>query len=166
MPLPNVYFAPPQTDSCKLQLAPLTAEPREAAIPARATLSGDATRDGAHAPTPASWAWPLYGTWSGSDAHTGSIQIGPFRACGDVILPVAAGREPVKSSLEIRRRDAAGETVVYSGVPPVVPYNWEQIRIRQAGDGCGTFTVSARDEGVNWEDWVGVGQPATIPETR
>lgn len=154
-----VYFVPPGGADCELELEPLLAEPPVAAVHARVKMTGDWSLGGARAAAPPSWTAPLYGSWSGSDAHTGTIQIGPFHACGDVVIPVTAGKEPLQSSLEIRERGPKGETVVFSGVPPTVPHSWELLRLRRAGDQCGSYTLSARDDGTGWEDWIGLGQP-------
>jgi hypothetical protein len=111
------------------------------------------------------WRFPLYATWVGSDAATGRLTIGPFSACGPVVVPFAAGPEPANTFLRIERIEADRRETVFADHPPRV-WAWSAIRIRAAADSCSSYVISAEDNGTGWGQWIGVGAPAVIAPAR
>lgn len=105
------------------------------------------------------WPYPLYASWSGSDGKTGQLVIGPFEACGDVVVPYVVG--PVRSGTLSIERDIGGvREVVTEGLPPPV-VDWTAIRIH-AAPACARYTIRAEDDGSGWGQWIGVGMPVEL----
>lgn len=159
-----VYLAPPEEMSgpCSLILSPLKVIPGVATIPAKITLERGWTKGGVQIPPPSSWRWPIYGSWSGSDGNTGTIQIGPFRACGEFIFPYTVGRSFWETSLKVVRHAPSGDETLFDGNLPVSPPDWEQITLRQASHTCATYTITGTAASTDRRDWVGLGSPIAI----
>lgn len=161
---PMVYVAPPDPASgrCKLILNPLKKASGEALVPAHITMTKGWSLDGAQTPKPEPWKWPIYGSWSGSDRNTGTIQIGPFRVCGDFLIPYTAGRNYSEMFLNITERGPDGESTLFKGIPPVNSPDWEQIEIHQPGHKCAVYTLSGSDDGTGPGEWMALGAPTTL----
>jgi len=129
--------------------------PSEKDMPPSWTLSGhpsELSLDG--------WPHPFYASWSGSDANTGELVIGPFEACGEFIVPYATG--PVRSNigLKIERTTNDLHEVITQGPPPL-NRSWAAIRVL-AAKGCAQYTIHASDHGSGWGEWLGIGVPVEV----
>lgn len=155
----------PTRPDCRLILAPLDMHGSWAPLPARVVTSGGWTRGGARADAPG-WSSPLYGSWSGSDANSGDITIGPFKACGSFMVPFTAGPARTRVGLRITAAGPKGNEVIYDGVPPANPGAWSQLEILNPPQSCGTFTVAGTDDGKGWGQWLGVGMPVTASKRK
>ncbi|HEU5348603.1 MAG TPA: hypothetical protein VFU63_08325 [Ktedonobacterales bacterium] len=159
-----VYVAPPDDVSgrCSMILSPLKVIPGAVAIPAKVTLERGWTRGGVQIPPPPSWKWPIYGSWSGSDGNTGSIRIGPFRACGELVFPYTAGRILSGMNLKVVRHTPSGDETLFDSEMPVAPPDWEEITVRQPPRACATYTITGTGNGTDSRDWMGLGSPIAI----
>lgn len=159
-----VYVAPPDEASgrCSMILSPLKANPEAVAIPAKITLGQGWMKGGVQIPPPSSWKWSIYGSWFGSVGNTGSIQIGPFRACGELVFPYMAGRILGGANLKVVRHTPRGNETLFDSEVPVAPPDWEQITVRQASHSCATYTITGTETGADNRDWMGLGSPVAI----
>lgn len=162
-----LYIAPPRPPSghCDAEIGPLEAKPGESQLPAPVSMSGGWSLNGAPIRvTPQQWPWSLYGSWSGADSHTGDLTIGPFRSCGDLVIPLSGGRGTANLSLQITRRTGKTEEAIITAHPPFALYRWEQLTLRDPDHRCATYTIKASDMGEGWEEWLGVGAPVSLPD--
>lgn len=162
-----LYFAPPPaTSSCELELGALTAEPAQKPVQGKVTVSSGWPLNPAPKPQ-TGWPWPLYDSWGGNDKNEGSLQIGPFKACGDVTVPFRVGPAQLAVSLKIIRQDG-GEQVLYDGVPPTPLENgaWAEMTILTPRGECHRYTVTATDGGDGWAEWIGVGMPVVAANKK
>lgn len=165
---PTTIFlaAPPETSpNCKLILSPLDVHGSWSPLPAKVNLSGAWTRNGAQPGAPG-WKTPLYGSWSGSDANTGDIKIGPFKVCGSFFVPFTTGPTRAHIDLRITASGPTGEEVIYDGVPPASPAVWSQLEILNPPNSCRTFSIASMDDGKSWGQWIGVGMPVVAGRKR
>jgi hypothetical protein len=162
----NVVFlhGPPDAadNQCKAELIGLKLNPAYVDINTPVVLSSGWTQGG-YPPDMqfGDWTRPFYASWSGSDANTGDMTIGPFEACGDVIVPFAIG--PTRHDLELaidRDVGSTHESILLDAPPPTVTLS--AIRIPHA-DRCATYTIKGKDHGAGWGQWLGVGMPAELP---
>lgn len=162
-----LYIAPPRPASgrCVAEIDPLEARPEETQVPAPVNMSGGWSLNGAPLRIdPQQWPWPLYGSWSGADSHTGDLTIGPFRSCGDLAIPISGGRGIANLSLEITRKIGKTEETIITTRPPFALYRWEQLTLRNPDHRCAMYTIKASDTGDGWEEWLGVGAPVSLPD--
>jgi|GEM_PF-1300390 len=160
----NVLFlsSPPDDGpACRAELIAPISDAAYVEVDAQVTLSSSWTRDG-YPPgmSVQGWKHPFYASWTGSDGNTGDMHIGPFEACGDVIVPFAVG--PIRNGTELlieRTIDGRRETLT-SGPPPQT-ITWSAIRI-PAGASCATYSIEARDHGEGYGQWIGVGLPVEL----
>jgi len=164
------YLKPPTPENCSLEWSPLQQRPNEKPVQATVIRGGNwpPLEGSPRNLSGSTWLLPLYDSWGGSDMRTGTLTIGPFRACGSVTLPVIVGPGKNAVSLRIVRRDALTETVLYNGLPPSAldKNQWQEIRIDQPSGKCSTYTVQARDDGQAWGEWIGVGLPVVEAPTQ
>ena len=103
---------------------------------------------------------PFYGSWAGSDAHTGTIRIGPFSIRGQtsIALPMVTG--PGISGMEIKIVDvASGEILALLSPPPVHLKWWAwKVALPQRGPDM-KIIVTAQDKGAGWGQWQAIGVP-------
>ncbi len=151
---------PPET-TCKGKLVAPTPDARYVAIDAQPTLTGQWTRDG-YPPDMSlhGWGHAFYASWSGSDANTGEFQLGPFRACSELIVPYAVGPSRDNLELSIERESNGLREVIHSGQPPPA-ITWTAIRI-PAPASCASYTIRATDHGGGYGQWLGVGIPVEL----
>ena len=136
---------------------PMPARPLAAIEP---QLEGDARRDGQEpGAQQAGWSAPLYGTYAGSDAHTGVIGLATIRACADFVLPVATGPSREAMRFRIERRDAGSTTVLFDGALPPVVGAWTGLQVRHASPACAEYAARAEDASREWGAWLGLGHP-------
>jgi hypothetical protein len=162
----NVVFlhSPPEPagSNCKAELIGLKANPAYVDIDAPVTLSPTWTLGG-YPPDMqfGDWTRPFYASWSGNDANTGDMTIGPFQACGDVIVPYAIGPTRHDQQLAIDREIGNVHESILLDAPPQT-LTRSAIRIAHAA-ACATYTIKAKDHGAGWGQWIGVGMPAELP---
>jgi hypothetical protein len=160
---PMMFVAPPQPASCTLELTALIPQPGEAPLKASLDRSSDWPADPDLGPTQEdSWPWPRYSSWGGSDSNTGTLTLGPFRACTDFAVPYAVGAGRRDVSLRITRGRAGAVQVLYDGIPLSAPDQWQQLTVHVPPGQCGDYTVTATDTGQGWQQWIGVGVPVAI----
>lgn len=158
------FVAPPKPASCTLELGGLVPRPGEAPLKAPVSKSSDWPADSDLGPKQEadSWPWPRYSSWGGSDSNTGTLTLGPFRACTDFVVPYAIGTARREVSLRITRGRAAAAQVLYDGIPLSAPDQWQQLTVHIPQGQCGDYTVTATDAGQGWQQWIGVGAPVAI----
>jgi hypothetical protein len=102
----------------------------------------------------------IFGSWNGSDANTGVIEMGPFdlpKNSSVVALPLVTG--PTTGALSIRILDADSGDVMFSSPPPV-SVKWLVWRLRFLSRSEDTRAVlEVRDDGKDWGAWLAVGMP-------
>lgn len=157
----TVYLAPPARTHCRLTLDALPAETTGPAAPPRVT--GDATRNGHH---PGAVGVPrgaaVFGTWSGSDAHRGTI-VHDGLLCSDQRLPLVAGPTAEGVRLDIDIVSASGSTVrLFSGPPPRGADRWIGLGVVDPFDDCPRVRVTAVDANTAWGTWIGLGAPVRV----
>lgn len=161
----NVIFlaGPPDPDvaSCRAELIIPTPDPRYAAVDAMPTLTGQWARDAVPADMSLhGWTHAFYASWNGSDANTGEFALGPFEACGELVVPYAVG--PARDGLDLtieRELNGHRETIVHGAPPPSI--TWTALRIA-APPGCASYTIHAMDHGTGYGQWLGVGIPVEL----
>ncbi len=164
----EIYMAPPKPASgdCRLSIAPLTA-PQDGAIPVKMPLqlSGDWIPDPDRlADLAHPWSGALYASKQNGNAGTGTLVMGPFRACGDVVVPFISGMYQDGVSLRIDRHSPRGEERLFEGIPGApLDGKWYQLTIHQAPHECGSYSITAVDAGKAYGDWLGVGTPVSVP---
>ena len=165
---PMIFVAPPKsTSSCTVELGALLPQAGEAPLKAPVSRSGDwrAESDSKSA-SEDSWPWPRYSSWGDSDKNTGTLTLGPFRACTDFVVPYAIGAARREVSLRIIRGRAGGAQTLYEGIPLSAPDQWQQLTVHVPANQCADFTVTATDTGQGWQQWLGVGVPVAIGNNR
>jgi hypothetical protein len=159
---PMIFVAPSPSASCALELGALLPQPGEAPLKAPLSRSSDwPTNPIPDTPTD-SWPWPRYSSWGGSDKNTGTLTLGPFRACTDFVVPYAIGAARREVSLRITRGRAGAAQVLYDGIPLSAPDQWQQLTMHVPPGQCGDYTVTATDAGQGWQQWLGIGVPVVI----
>lgn len=164
-----VYLAPPQkTDACEISLEPLKEEIGMAPVTAHVVATGGwiPKGNGSGVPTD-TWRWPLYDsrTGPGGDSNTGTLSIGPFRACGSLAVPYSMGPGNKNFSLKVSRHKGKQTTVIFDGILPGARYQWQAMEIDAVKSECADYTIEAVDSGNSWGQWLGVGLPVQLGAT-
>lgn len=160
---PMIFLSPIESKSCALELAALVPQPGETPLKAPLSRSSDWPADSALRTTPEdSWPWPRYSSWGGSDKNTGTLTLGPFRACTDFVVPYAIGAARRGVSLRITRGRAGAAQVLYDGIPLSAPDRWQQLTVHVPAGQCSDYSVTATDAGQGWQQWLGIGVPVVI----
>jgi len=161
----NVVFlhSPPDPEGqyCPAEIIAPVANPAYREINAEIKASSSWTRDG-YPPDMSldGWPHPFYASWSGDDSNVGKFMIGPFRACGDLIIPYAIG--PVRNNTELKiERDLGDSHEIITQGPPPPSLSRAAIRV-SAARSCASYTVRASDHGAGWGEWIGVGMPVEL----
>jgi len=151
----------PQGQRCLAEIIAPVANPAYRKINAEIKASSSWTRDG-YPPDMSldDWPEPFYASWSGDDSNVGDFTIGPFQACGDLIVPYAIG--PVRNNTELKiERDFGDSHEIITQGPP--PPSLSRVAIRvPAARSCASYTVRASDRGAGWGEWIGVGMPVEL----
>jgi len=158
---PMIFLSPIESASCTLELTALIPQPGEAPLKAPLSKSTDWPADSALTPDD-SWPWPRYSSWAGSDKNTGTLSLGPFRACSDFVVPYSIGASRRGVSLRITRGRGAAPQVLYDGIPLSAPDQWQQLTVHVPAGQCGDYTVTATDAGQGWQQWLGIGAPVAM----
>lgn len=166
----TVYLAPPQTtDACEFSIEPLKEGAGMTPVSAHVVASGGWMPKGNAPGVPSEvWRWPLYDSrmGPGADRNTGALTIGPFRACGSLIVPYSMGPGHQDFSLKVSRRKGKQTTVIFDGILPGSRYQWQAMEVNAVKGQCADYTIEAEDKGSSWGQWLGVGlpvQPAAVP---
>lgn len=158
-----VYLAPPQkTGACAFNLEPLKASIGMVPVSARVVATGGWIPKGDASGVPSdTWRWPLYDsrTGPGGDRNTGTLSMGPFRACGSLAVPYSMGPGHQNFSLKVSRRQGKQTTVIFDGILPGARYQWQTMVIDAVKSECADYSVEAVDNGTSWGQWLGVGLP-------
>ena len=150
---------------CLADLVDLRTGPETEPVGANVDHDAGWSRDGYPASVDArGWTAALYASWNGSDANTGSMTIGPFQACGRLLVPFTTGPDPTGTMLEIDRIRGDRHEIIFSGPPPPVQ-KWSAIRIRQNDGACAIWRVRAEDAGTRWGQWIGLGMPVVAQDS-
>ena len=103
---------------------------------------------------------PMYGSWAGSDAHTGTIHLGPFtiRNQRAITIPVVTG--PSNTGMEIKVLDASNGEILALLSPPPNRRSWWAWKVTLPPDRSDfKIIVSAQDSGSAWGQWLAIGAP-------
>jgi hypothetical protein len=103
---------------------------------------------------------PIYGSWAGSDAHTGTIRLGPFTIRGQqsIAIPVVTG--PNNTGMEIKVLDASNGEILGLLSPTPSRRNWWAWKVTLPPDRSDLkIIVSAQDSGSAWGQWQAIGVP-------
>jgi len=161
----NVVFlhSPPDPPEqrCTAQIIVPDVNPAYREVNAEVRASSNWTRDG-YPPDMSldGWPHPFYASWNGDDSNTGDFAIGPFQACGDLIVPYAIG--PVRGNTELKiERDLGDFHEIITQGPPPPSLSRAAIRV-PAASSCASYTIRASDRGAGWGEWIGVGMPVEL----
>ena len=107
---------------------------------------------------------PMYGSWSGSDANTGTLRIGPIAvtdATSSIAVPLVTG--PVVRDLSLVLADKVTGQVLVKLAPPPGVQTWTVIEIDFPERPAGTeLELVASDAGAGWGQWMAVGAPRRV----
>lgn len=103
-----------------------------------------------------------YGSWSGSDANTGSIRLGPFSADGSPAIGIPVITGPRTDGLSLRLIDAStSDTIVDLETLPSFPSQFWVVwkvplppAVREH-----PLVIEAKDAGRAWGQWLAVAIP-------
>jgi hypothetical protein len=127
------------------------------AIDAPITADAAWTIDGQHADAgPLPLPEPVHGSWSGSDAKTGEMTMGPFvPTTKTLLLPIVTG--PSTDGLTIAISDAATGAVLSTVRVPTMT-KWQVVELPIGGDKAGrSIILKFSDQGRDWGEWFAVG---------
>ena len=161
----NVMFLHSPPDSrgqrCSAKIVAPVANPAYRAVDAEVKISASWTQGG-YPPDMSldGWPHPFYASWSGDDSNVGDLTIGPFQACGDLIIPYAIGPMRQNTELKIERDLGNSHEIITRGPPPP---SLSRVAIHvSAAKSCASYTIRASDRGAGWGEWIGVGMPVEL----
>jgi hypothetical protein len=107
---------------------------------------------------------PAYGSWSGSDANTGTLRIGPIgitERTSSIAVPLVTG--PVVRDLSLVLSDKTTGEVLVTLAPPPASQTWSVIQIEFPARQVGTeLEIVANDAGAGWGQWMALGAPRHV----
>jgi hypothetical protein len=98
----------------------------------------------------------VYGSWSGSDANTGSLRLGPVRAGRQSAIGIPLVTGPGNKGLSIRALNAKTGKVIASLDPVPVHTAWWVWNIALPEPDL-SVEIVAEDAGTGYGQWMAVG---------
>jgi hypothetical protein len=106
---------------------------------------------------------PAYGSWAGSDAHTGTLRLGPFTVHGQHTLAIPLITGPSNTGMEIKVVDAASGEILALLSPPPRRMKWWLWKVSLPPDRPEMkLEVLAKDNGAAWGQWQAIGTPHVV----
>jgi hypothetical protein len=131
---------------------------------AHIVVSGGWSKDGYHPSVGRPVVdWEIYGSWSGADANTGTIVMGPLevKSGQQVCLPIVRG--PDLGGLAILLTDSeTGDVLASMSLPPSAQWSLQCASVESGNGAPRRLVVTAKDDGEKWGEWLGVGVPAVL----
>ena len=107
----------------------------------------------------------IYGTWSGSDAHAGSLRLGPFHIGQQtsIAIPLVTGRNPAgNAGLSVKVLNAkTGKLIGYLDPPPL-RNDWWAWKVAMPPEPDATIEIVAEDSGSGLGEWLAIGLPRSL----
>lgn len=106
----------------------------------------------------------LYASYSGSDAHTGVIRLGPYAVAKGQQLGIPIITGPVSQNASIRVTDRSTGVILAQLRPPPIQQTWRMWRVPLRPSEALEVEIVAEDAGSGWGEWIGVGAPSLLKE--
>ena len=104
----------------------------------------------------------VWGSWSGTDANTGALTLGPLPFDGRLVLPYTCGPVGAGLSLSLRWLRANGSETTRD-IALSTCTGWAAVDVRADAQPGDRIEVVARDEGAQWGQWLGIALPLAVP---
>jgi hypothetical protein len=103
---------------------------------------------------------PIYGSWGGSDANTGTLRLGPFRVTNQVAIAVPVVSGPNNEGLFLKTVNAKTGELIAALAPPPIRTKWWAWRVDlPTAQPDLTVNIVAEDMGRAWGQWEAIGMP-------
>jgi hypothetical protein len=102
---------------------------------------------------------PIYGSWGGSDANTGTLHLGPFRVANQVAIAIPVVSGPNNGGLVLKVVNAKTGELIAALAPPPIRMKWWAWRVNLPTQPDLTVNIVAEDMGSAWGQWQAVGMP-------
>lgn len=106
---------------------------------------------------------PVYGSWSGADANTGTLRIGPFQVTNQAAVAIPFITGPKTGGLSLKVVNATTGDVISALFPPSFWNRWSAWRVDLPIVRLPlTLDIVAEDGGKEWGEWLSVGMPQLV----
>ena len=103
-------------------------------------------------------AGEVYGSWSGSDANTGTLQFGPFRVANQLALEIPLYAGPRNGGLMVKVVNVKTGDLIAALSPPPLRSHWWAWHIDLPPTAL-DLEIIAEDQGRGWGEWQAIGAP-------
>jgi hypothetical protein len=103
---------------------------------------------------------PVYASWSGRDANTGTLHLGPFSVSNQIAIAIPVVSGPENGGLLVKAVNAKTGALIAAMAPPPVRRQWWVWRVDlPTAQPDLTVNIVAEDRGRNWGQWEALGMP-------
>jgi hypothetical protein len=102
----------------------------------------------------------VYASWSGSDANTGTLRLGPFQIVNQLAIAVPVFSGPRNEGLLIKVVNTKTRELIAALSPPPLRNGWWAWRVDLPATSTNlSLEIDAEDMGTSWGEWQAVGVP-------
>jgi hypothetical protein len=107
----------------------------------------------------------VYGSWTGSDANTGVLRMGPFQIAKQAAIAIPLTTGPKTTGLVVKVMNAVTGDLIAALSPPPFLNRWWAWQVDLPVEELPlTVNILAEDQGKEWGQWLALGMPELLKD--